>query len=127
MRTLLCVDDNPTVRELMDIALGMKYKLLLCENGKEALDVVRNYPVDLILLDMVMPVMTGLEFYAELRKDSTVSDIPVIFLTGVVGREEVDDSVWKIITEAQGFISKPVEMNSLIDIIEEIFEKENAV
>lgn len=81
--TILIVDDNDTNRELLSEMLGDEYGILEAANGKEALAVLEKESarVSLILLDMIMPEMNGLELLEVLKNNGTLIDIPVIMIS----------------------------------------------
>jgi CheY-like chemotaxis protein len=82
LRTL-SVDDEPDIREIIDIALGLDPLFVVreCPSGREALRDAAEWRPDLILLDVMMPVMDGLTTLAELRADPHTAMIPVVFMT----------------------------------------------
>ena len=90
---LLIVDDEPTNLRVLRQVLQDTYKLSFARSGQDALDLVAKEPPDLILLDIMMPEMTGLEVCKRLKADPSYAHIPVIFVTAL------EDSV----DEAQGF------------------------
>jgi CheY-like chemotaxis protein len=82
MSTILVVDDNPQMHQLYRTALARSgYRLLVAGSGAEALLVLGNYFPDLILLDLAMPTMDGVEFLRVLREQPEWRDIPVIVVT----------------------------------------------
>lgn len=81
MATLLVVDDEPIIVELLACLLGKEYRIEKAENGEQALSIARRGHVDLILLDVVMPVLGGFEVCETLKNDPRTSRIPVLFLT----------------------------------------------
>lgn len=82
--TVLIVDDERMGRETIESILdGQGYKLEIAESGIEALEKARQLQPDVILLDVMMPGMTGLEVCAEIRSDRLTAEIPVIFLTAL--------------------------------------------
>jgi CheY-like chemotaxis protein/HD-like signal output (HDOD) protein len=88
--TVLVVDDMPIIRDPIAATLtAAGYRALRAGDGKQALDLVRAQPVDLILLDVNMPVMDGLAFLRLLRGDSSTSKIPVIMLSGAEDRQDI--------------------------------------
>jgi DNA-binding response OmpR family regulator len=100
--TILVADDDPETRDLVEIILrdaGMQVKF--AENGSQLLDLWRSQPVDIIILDVMMPVMDGLEACKRIRR---ISDIPIIFLTAK-GQEQ--DVVNGLETGADDYIVKP--------------------
>jgi CheY-like chemotaxis protein len=89
---VLHVDDEPDIREVAEISLGMDsdFKVRSCGSGKEALVVAAEWQPDLILLDVMMPVMDGPATLVRLREDARTADIPVIFMTARAQAREVD-------------------------------------
>ena len=81
LRTVLVVDDEPANLTLMNGLLRTSYLVKGANSGARALQIIRETPPDLILLDIVMPGMSGYDVCRELKADEAVSEIPVIFLT----------------------------------------------
>lgn len=79
--TVLLVDDDPVNLEVVGQLLADKYRVLVATQGEQALALVETVPVDLILLDVVMPGMDGYTVCRHLKESETVAEIPVIFVT----------------------------------------------
>ena len=104
--TVLVVDDTPDNLSLMSGLLKDLYKVKVAINGEKALKVARTAPVpDLILLDIMMPGMSGYEVCVELKSDPLTAGIPVIFLTAMTATE---DEKKGLDLGAADFITKPV-------------------
>jgi diguanylate cyclase (GGDEF)-like protein len=105
---ILVVDDQPTNIRLMHQILAPEHEVFMATSGEQAIEICRNCPPDLILLDVVMPGMGGLELCRRLKELPEHPGIPVIFVTGGIGPED-ENACW----EAGGvdFVNKPV--NSL--------------
>jgi sigma-B regulation protein RsbU (phosphoserine phosphatase) len=87
---ILAVDDTPSDLELFAALLGREgYTLALAKDGPEALDMAAREEPDLILLDIFMPGMDGIETCRRLKADPATQDIPVIFVTGTSRSDEV--------------------------------------
>jgi two-component system chemotaxis response regulator CheY len=81
-KTILVVDDADFIRRLVSIILTMEgYAIIEANNGKEALDMLGNTPVDIIITDLNMPVMDGIELVNALRSEPAYKNIPVVMLT----------------------------------------------
>ena len=108
--TILIVDDNPTNIDILVGLLSGEYDLLAVLSGPEALEVARKEPVDLILLDIMMPGMSGLEVCRKLRQDEVTKAVPVIFLTAKNDEATIEESY-----EAGGddYVSKPFKPKEL--------------
>ncbi len=105
VRTVLTVDDSKVVRAVL--ALQLKpcgFKVIEAENGRDGLDAARRHKPDLILLDVRMPVMSGVEVLTALRQDPAFKTTPVIMLTAESRREDVVACVKLGIS---GFLVKP--------------------
>ena len=103
--TILVVDDVPgNIKTLMAL-LSSKYKVRLAKSGQKALDVAAEFPVDLIILDVLMPEMDGFEVCKRIKADAKTSGIPVIFVTA---RNEAVDEKKGYELGAVDYISKPV-------------------
>ena len=82
MKTILVVDDRPTNREVLTTLLGYRgHRLLEADNGDEALAIARQEHPDLIISDILMPIMDGIEMARHLRSDPECCRIPIIFCT----------------------------------------------
>lgn len=81
MKTIAIVEDNPDNRLLVSVLLSNRYNLQEFENGEDALNAFKTTPPDLILLDISLPGMDGVEVLQRLRGDPQLENIPVIALT----------------------------------------------
>lgn len=108
--TILVVDDQPINIQIVFQVLGNEYNILMATSGKQAIKVCHDSRPDLILLDVVMPEQDGLETCRQLKADKQLSDIPVIFVTGLQHQTD-EDACW----DAGGvdFIQKPFNTNTL--------------
>jgi DNA-binding NtrC family response regulator len=80
MPTVLIVDDEASILQLLKVSLRKEFTILTAQSGEEGLLLLREHPVDLIISDQRMPGMTGLEFFQHVVKD--FPDMPRILLTG---------------------------------------------
>ncbi|NWF66982.1 MAG: response regulator [Campylobacterales bacterium] len=87
--TILIVDDESINISILAEILNSKYLIKVATNGKSALNVLATQEVDLILLDIVMPDMDGYEVAKHFKNDSTICDIPFIFLSAKSDSESV--------------------------------------
>ena len=110
-RQILIADDELINRELLGQILKADYELLFAKDGQEALDLIRENKdtLSLVLLDILMPVMTGIEVLQEVRADSELSHIPVIVVTSE-GEKEVES----LQMGAIDFIPKPYPATDVI-------------
>jgi class 3 adenylate cyclase len=103
---LLVVDDNRVNRLLIARTLGQfGHRVAFAENGRQALQVLRDHPADLVLLDIKMPEMDGYQALEALRADAKLRDIPVVMMSSV---DEVDSVARCIEMGAEDYLFKPV-------------------
>lgn len=103
--TVLIVDDEYSGRETLQSVLeGEGYELIMAENGLQAIEKAKAYQPDVILLDVMMPGMTGFEVCERIRSDPQVAEIPIIILTALDDR---DSLLTGLKSGADDFISKP--------------------
>lgn len=103
--TVLVVDDTPVNLTLMADLLCIEHRVRVAASAQRALDIVQGAnPPDLILLDVMMPVMDGYAVIRELKAHPATADIPVIFLTA---KSQLEDEERALQLGAQDFISKP--------------------
>jgi CheY-like chemotaxis protein len=103
---VLIADDNDQNRELLDAYLADEdYQILMARDGEETLQVVREHQPDLILLDIMMPRMSGYEVCEQLKGDSELSGIPVLMVTAL---NEMGDIEKAVTAGCDDFLTKPV-------------------
>lgn len=110
VNSLLLVEDNEELLELMVKLLKRDYNISTAENGKEAVTVLDNEDVDLIVTDIMMPEMDGIELCEYVKTKLELSHIPVIMLTA---RTKEEDRAEAYEVGADAFISKPFNLNVL--------------
>lgn len=109
---VLVVDDEASVRRSLNRILRAEgYDVALEVDGREALEAVRRLRPDVVLLDLVMPVMSGLEVCREMRADPELRHTPILMLTGM---SAVRDRVRGLDAGADDFLSKPPERSELL-------------
>ena len=119
-RTLLIVEDNPDMRYLLETILMATYTLIEAENGQQGIDRAREMMPDLIVSDIMMPVMDGQEMLRQLRADINTSHIPVILLTAKSDDESQIDSMQN---GADSYIVKPFNADLLKARITNLLEQ----
>lgn len=107
---ILVVDDNDDMREMLRMLLEKHFTVYTATNGKDALALMPEVQPDLIVCDVMMPEMDGIEFTSHLRSDFNISHIPVILLTASVGEET---HLSGIEVGADAFLTKPFDRRLL--------------
>jgi CheY-like chemotaxis protein len=119
-RSILVVDDEPYIGRIIQLKLeDTPYTVEVCQDGATALDRLRtDEPVDLILLDIMMPRLNGFEVLARLREIPRHRQTPVIMLTG---KGQSTDREQAASLGARDFLTKPFSPKKLLERIDEIF------
>lgn len=114
--TILYVDDEPDIRLIVEMALGMRPGLSVrtAESGEEALDILQEqgWRPDLLMVDVMMPGLTGPDVLAALRANPDTAALPVIFVTA---RARAQDVAAYIAQGAKGVVTKPFDPMQLAD------------
>ena len=125
MKNILVVDDNEMDLQMVSVAIeSLGFHVLTANGGYKALDCLETEDVDLILLDLSMPVMSGLDLLRRLKRSSKNRTTPILMLSGRSQKAAVQSALK---AGADGFLVKPINlglhkskiMNHLIDLSEE--------
>ncbi len=118
MARILLVEDEASLRRLIGYALESKgYEVLVAVDGRQGLDMARSESPDLILLDMVMPEMSGMEVLSALKKDARLKDIPVLIVTASAQKKDAEKT---ISMGAAGYLIKPFHVPTLYERVEQL-------
>jgi PleD family two-component response regulator len=118
--TILVVDDSTTNVVLLEAILDEKgYKIETALNAKEAYSIIEKNIPDLILLDLLMPKISGFDFLTEIRKNENTKNTPVIVVSALTDEENID----KIMElGAIDFIKKPIDLQYLVEKVESVLQ-----
>jgi DNA-binding NarL/FixJ family response regulator len=109
---VLVVDDSPdTLRMLTDAIEGAGMTVLVALDGEQALSLIERVTPDVILLDAVMPGIDGFEICRRLKRNSDLSHVPVIFMTGL---SETEDTLMGLDAGGVDYVTKPIAPNELL-------------
>ncbi len=109
---VLIVDDNPDYLRLMEMALEGDYNIVTAPDGTEGMERARKDKPDLILLDVMMPGVSGLDMLHMLLADNETCRIPVIFVTASQF-DESTEMAFKVEMNVKGFLKKPCAAEAL--------------
>ncbi|WP_106542958.1 hybrid sensor histidine kinase/response regulator transcription factor [Prolixibacter denitrificans] len=123
-KTLLIVEDEPDIHQLLDGMLKDKYRLLTAYNGVEALKVMETEMPDLIISDVMMPQMDGTELCKQLKTDLKTCHIPIILLTA---KSSVAHRIEGLESGANSYIPKPFHPQHLEVRIEKLLEERDRI
>jgi CheY-like chemotaxis protein len=117
-KKILVVDDEANLTKMLkrNLEATGKFEVRTENQGSNAVGAAKAFAPDLILLDVMMPDADGGEVASEMGDDPALSGIPIIFLTAIVTKEEVDESGGVI--SGRPFVAKPVKTDELVKIIE---------
>ncbi len=125
MNKILIVDDQEqNLYLLRTLLIGNDYQVIEATNGAEALELARAAPPDLIISDILMPVMDGFSLCQEWKKDEKLKNIPFVFYTATY--TDPKDEELALSLGAARFIVKPVEMGDFISMIEQVITEVEA-
>jgi len=109
---ILCVDDEEESLKLLEILLVRSgYQVVGVPSGREALLKIKSQTIDLVLLDIIMPGMDGIEVCRNIKEDQKLSDIPIIMITGLASHQ---DRVRGIEVGVEDYFTKPFNMTELL-------------
>lgn len=116
-RKILVVDDSKLIHKMFEVLLR-QYPLVHAHDGLEALQCLGNHAdIELVLLDINMPRMSGLEFLKQIKSDETFKDIPVVIIS-TEGKEE--DTIRGLESGAAAYIKKPFGNQELLEVIQRL-------
>ena len=112
VRRVLVAEDEAHIRELVRLHLGLEgWDILEAADGQAALDLLRREPVDLVVLDIMLPMLDGITVLRAMRRDGPNSDTPVLLLTA---RREESDKVLGLDSGADDYLTKPFGVRELV-------------
>jgi DNA-binding response OmpR family regulator/anti-sigma regulatory factor (Ser/Thr protein kinase) len=117
---ILVIEDNEDIRDYISSSLGKEYQVLTASNGKEGLELAQQRIPDIILSDVMMPVMDGFELCRLIKKDVRTSHIPVVLLTA---KDSIQDKEEGYRCGADSYITKPFSVKLLISRIHNLQQR----
>jgi DNA-binding response OmpR family regulator len=119
-KKILIVDDEPDMLEILRFRLEKNgYKIVTASSGEEGLKKAETAKPDLILLDILLPGMSGLEVARKLKKNKLTKNIPIIIVTALIGKDVMSEGVKD---GAEYLISKPFDPAELLAEIKKVVE-----
>lgn len=121
MASILIVDDEQNIRENVSEILDQNdYDCYTAHNPIEALEFLKSHKVEMIITDIRMPEMSGLEFYLKTRSDENLSSIPFIFMSAIITDKSLETGVRMGLV---GFIKKPFKSTDLLNQVRTVLYK----
>ena len=122
--TILLIDDEPEILEMLERSLVEDFRILKATNGMDGLELVRKELPDLVICDIMMPKLDGMEFLHLLKADKTLAHIPVIMLTAKMGEE---DQITAFDSGADAYLTKPISLKYLRNRINHLLARSETV
>ncbi len=120
-KTILAADDQEGQRLIFDLMFSSIYDLVLLKDGKEVLDYLKlNPPPDLIILDVEMPEVNGLDVCSRIKRVGRLKEIPVVIVTSL---DDVNTKTLAQMSKADKLISKPLSGKNFSAIVSEMLNK----
>ncbi len=115
-RAILVADDDPDILSIVSMSLETQgYTVHKATNGREAVDLARQHHPDLILMDMMMPVVSGYEAVGELKADATTKEIVIV---GLSAKAMATDMERATDVGIDGYITKPFRIAQVLTVVE---------
>jgi twitching motility two-component system response regulator PilG len=112
--TILAVDDSPVMQDLVKRALSSEYRVLVADNAVDALSIIYHDQIALLLLDVTMPGIDGLELCRTVRNIPQFQELPIIMLTA---RDGMFDKVQGRLAGATEYLTKPFQSEQLCQVV----------
>lgn len=123
MAKILVVDDEADIREVVGIVLETSgHQVMYAEDGQKGLSLVKKWQPELIILDVMMPKMNGMQVLQILRNMEEFDHIPVIMLTATTQNAREDDEHYRKKTGADDFITKPFNPADLVERVNNVLK-----
>lgn len=120
-RSILVVDDEPMTRNLLRLMLEPAgYCVAGAEDGQEALQMVKDIHPDIMILDVMMPLLDGISVCKLIRDDADVGHTPIIMLSGKVHREAIQEG---LAAGANRYLAKPMSRTSLLQELQDVLDE----
>ena len=121
---ILIVDDEPAIREMVAVALELAdFDVLEAENAQRGHEIIVDERPDLVLLDWMLPSVTGIELARRLKRDETTNEVPIIMLTA---KSEEDNKIQGLDVGADDYITKPFSTRGLISRIKAVLRRSSS-
>jgi CheY-like chemotaxis protein len=117
---VLVADDIREVRDILRLTLARDYDVVVARNGEEAWELFNAEKPDIVLTDMVMPRINGMELCRRIKLQSFSPATPVVIITAATSDRELADGFWKKAAGSDGFISKPFTPHQVLDAVERL-------
>lgn len=115
LKTVLAVDDSVVIHQMVKRALEPDYRVVVTDNAMDALSLIYHEPITVVLLDVLMPGVDGLEFCRTVRKLPQFHNLPIVFVTS---QDSPFDRVQGRLAGATEYLTKPFDADQLRQIVQ---------
>ncbi|MGC8857083.1 MAG: response regulator transcription factor [Anaerolineae bacterium] len=123
VKNILCIEDDTEMIDLIGLILGRRgFEVTGASGGAEGLKKIREQHPDLVLLDLMMPEMDGLEVYQQMKADEKTRHIPVIVVTAKA--QSIDRVLGMHIAKVDDYITKPFSPQELLNSVEKVLSQQ---
>jgi signal transduction histidine kinase len=119
--TVLVVEDTPDVIRMIRLSLHHDFRILAATDGQQGLELARRHRPNVIVTDLMMPIMDGLELTRQLREDPQLNHIPIVMLTA---RNEVESRVTGLQTGVDAYLGKPFSSKELVSTVRSLVKNQ---
>jgi DNA-binding response OmpR family regulator len=120
MAKILVVDDDPEISGLLQLTLeNMGHTIRICDNGRNVIDVLKEFKPDVMILDVMLPGIDGYSITSSLADDTELSKIPIVVLSAL----EPSRGLFAKFNQVSSFLTKPFNVDELIDAVKNALEK----
>ncbi|MGB9691054.1 MAG: response regulator [Candidatus Sumerlaeaceae bacterium] len=119
---ILIADDVREIRDLMRWTLQRSYDVIVARNGEEAWELFNAYEPDLVISDVVMPRINGLDLVKKIKLQSSRPETPVVLVTAVTQDRELPDAFWQGFAGSDGYITKPFTPHQVLAIVQKLLK-----
>ncbi len=121
-KRILCIEDDQEMIDLIRLILGRRgYNIIGATSGLDGLEIMRQAPPDLVLLDLMMPDMDGWDVYQQMKADPSLQQVPVIVVTAKA--QNIDRVLGLHIAKVDDYITKPFSPQDLLASVEKLIGK----
>ena len=127
-KTILVVDDNEDARNSIKVLLeliGLNVRTM--EDGEEAIQEIKNHKYDLLIFDVSMPRIDGVELFQLVKNSEGQRNIPVLFTSGLPSWSEPEEQRREILNKAEAYIQKPFNIDFFLETIRRLLQKRNSI
>ncbi|WP_428897249.1 two-component system [Parelusimicrobium proximum] len=120
-KKVLIIEDEPTIADLAKMILERAgFEIEICDNGREAIDMLRSFQPDAVLLDVMLPGMDGSAIANEMKNDAELNRIPIIVMSAL----SESRNLFRDVPQVRDFAAKPFSIQTLVEQVKKVTDAE---